>query len=199
MRPHCATRSGSGIMWFRSKPIKAGLEVKSQETKEEGMKVLVTYQSLTGNTRKVAESIFEVIEQRKEINEMSQVTTLDDYDLVFLGFPIMGFGPSPEVTSFLANQAAGKNVALFITHASPEDSGPLQDWLQKCKTSAGNANLKGMFHCQGELSEQIADFMLKSGDANLAEWAKDRPSTIGQPDAARLQRARDWAKKLTKD
>lgn len=163
------------------------------------MKVLVTYQSLTGNTKKVAAAIFEAIEQEKEMKELSQITTLEGYDLVFVGFPIMGFGPSPEVTGFLTNQATGRNVALFITHASPEDSEPLQDWLKKCKTSAANTDLKGIFNCQGELSEQIADFMLKSGDAAMVEWAKDRPSTIGQPDATRLQRAKDWAKKIAED
>jgi flavodoxin len=161
------------------------------------MQIFVTYQSLTGNTKKVAEAIFEAIGHQKEMQELSQVTTLEGYDLVFVGFPIMGFGPSKEVTSFLANQAAGKDVALFITHASPEDSEPLKDWLQTCKDSAANTNLKGMFHCQGEMSEQIADFMAKSGDAKLVEWAKDRQSTVGQPDATRLQQARDWAKKLT--
>lgn len=161
------------------------------------MKVLVTYQSLTGNTKKVAGVIFEAIGHQKEMKELSQVTTLEGYDLGFVGFPIMGFGPSQEVTNFLSNQAAGKDVALFITHASPEDSEPLQDWLQKCRSSAASSNLKGVFHCQGEMSEQVADFMLKSGDAQLAEWAKDRPSTVGQPDATRLQQARDWAKKLT--
>ena len=161
------------------------------------MKALVAYQSLSGNTKKVAEAIFEAISHEKETKELGQVANLEGYDLVFVGFPIMGFGPSPEVTGFLANQAAGRDVALFITHASPEDSEPLQDWLQKCRNSAASTNLKGMFHCQGELSEQIADFMAKSGDAKLVEWAKDRQSTAGQPDATRLQRARDWAKKLT--
>jgi flavodoxin len=160
------------------------------------MKALVTFQSLTGNTKKVATAIFEAIGDQKEMKELSQVTTLEGYDLAFVGFPIMGFGPSPEVTSFLTNQAAGKDVALFITHASPEDSEPLQDWLQKCRNSAANTNLKGMFHCQGEMSEQLADLMLKSGDAQMAEWGKDRSSTVGQPDATRIRQARDWAKKL---
>ena len=161
------------------------------------MQVLVVYQSLTGNTKKVAEAIFDTIGHQKEIKELSQVTTLEGYDLVFVGFPIMGFGPSQEVKSFLANQAAGRDAALFITHASPEDSEPLKGWLQTCKDSAANTNLKATFHCQGEMSEQIADLMLKSGDAQAAEWGKDRASTAGQPDATRLQRARDWAKKLT--
>jgi flavodoxin len=160
------------------------------------MKILIAYQSLTGNTKKVAEAVFEAIDHQKEMKELSQVTNLEGYDLMFVGFPIMGFGPSQEVKSFLANQAAGKNVALFITHASPEDSEPLKDWLQTCKDSAANTNMKAMFHCQGEMSEQLADLMLKSGDAQMAEWGKDRSSTVGQPDTTRLQQARDWAKKL---
>lgn len=163
------------------------------------MKALVTYQSLTGNTKKVATAIFEAIGRQKEMKELSEVTTLEGYDLVFVGFPIMIHGPSQEASGFLANQAAGKNVALFITHASPEDSEPLQDWLEKCKNTAANANLKGVFHCQGELSEQVADFMLSSDDATLVEWAKGRPATVGQPDTARLQQAKDWAKKITGD
>ena len=163
------------------------------------MKVLVTYQSLTGNTKRVASAIFEAIGQQKEMKEFSEVTTLEGYDLVFVGFPIMIHGPSQEISGFLANQATGRNVALFITHASPEDSEEIQDWLEKCRTTAVNANLKGVFHCQGELSEQVADFMLNSDAATLVEWAKDQHSTVGQPDVARLQRAKDWAKKLTED
>jgi|GEM_PF-6163371 len=39
----------------------------------------------------------------------------------------------------------------------------------------------------------IADFMAKSGDPELVEAAKQRSSTIGQPDGTRLDRARKWA------
>lgn len=99
--------------------IEAWSEAKSEETEEKGMKVLVAYQSVTGNTKKVAAAIFEAISHQKEMKELSQVTTLDDYDLVFVGFPIMGFGPSPEVTSFLANQAAGRNVVTGGLRTAP--------------------------------------------------------------------------------
>lgn len=33
-------------------------------------------------------------------------------------------------------------------------------------------------------------------DENLIAWAKGRPSTIGPPDAARLERARRWAQEV---
>ena len=52
------------------------------------MKTLVAYFSQTGNTKKVAESMFDVIQGEKEIKELSEVENVDGYDLLFVGFPI---------------------------------------------------------------------------------------------------------------
>jgi flavodoxin len=162
------------------------------------MKVLVVYLSRTGNTKKVAQAIFKEIKAKKELKEFSQVNGLDGYDLIFVGFPIEGFGPAKEAAGFLEKYATGKNIALFITHAAIEDSPNLTPWLSKCKAAADKANLKGMFNCQGELSEEIAEYMLNSKDEKLIAWAKNRPLTVGQPDSVRLQRACDWSKKIMK-
>jgi flavodoxin len=61
------------------------------------MKVLVAYMSRTGNTKKVAEAIYDAISQPKEIKRVEDVTSLEGYDLSFLGFPIHGFGPDKKV------------------------------------------------------------------------------------------------------
>src|SRR5512136_3120239 len=160
------------------------------------MKVLVTYLSRTGNTKKVAQAIFDQIKGAKDIKELEQVATLDGYDMAFVGFPIEAYGPAKPAADFLQKHAAGQSIALFITHAAPEDSPDLPAWLGNCKAAAANAKLVGVFDCQGELSEQIADFMTRSEDEKLIAWAKDRPSTSGQPDAARLDRARRWAREV---
>ena len=52
------------------------------------MKVLVAYMSKTGNTRKVAEAIYDEITDDKEIKTIDQVDTIVPYDVAFLGFPI---------------------------------------------------------------------------------------------------------------
>jgi flavodoxin len=158
------------------------------------MKVLVTYVSRTGNTRKVAQAIFDQIKGTKDIKQLDQVDTLEGYDLAFVGLPIEAFGPAKPAADFLQKRAAGKKIAMFVTHAAHEDSPEVPAYLNSCKAAAAQACLVSVFDCQGELSEQIADFMTKSGDERLAAWAKERPSTIGQPDAARLDRARRWAK-----
>jgi flavodoxin len=160
------------------------------------MKVLVTYVSRSGNTKKVAQAIFDEIKGAKEIKELAQVDKLDGYDLVFVGFPIEIYGPAKPAADFLEKHATGRNIALFITHAAPQDSPDLPGYMNTCKAAAAQSNLVSMFDCQGELSEQIADFMTKSKDEKLIAWAKQRPSTIGHPDAASLERARRWAKEV---
>jgi flavodoxin len=160
------------------------------------MKVLVAYFSRSGNTKKVAQAIFDGIQTKKEMKELGQVDGLEGFDLAFIGFPIEAYGPAKDARLFLEKHSPGRNIALFVTHASPEDSAELQAWLADCKAPACNASLKGFFHCQGELSEMIADYMLKSNDEKLVAWAKDRPSTMGQPDGTRLERARLWANEV---
>ena len=162
------------------------------------MKVIVTYMSQTGNTKRVAEAIFQEIKGKKEIKPMSEVNSLDGYALAFIGFPIQGGQPAGEAQGFLQQHSKGKSIALFVTHASPEDYPGIKECLNKCKRAAVGANLRGIFGCQGELSQTIADFMLNSGDPGLVEAAKKRSLTVGQPDAARLKRARNFAREIIK-
>ena len=49
-------------------------------------RILVTYQSQTGNTKKVATAIFDALPEPKEVKPIREVESLEDYDLIFLGF-----------------------------------------------------------------------------------------------------------------
>jgi len=157
------------------------------------MKVLVTYFSQTGNTQKVAEAIFDGIEAEKEIRPMSEVESLDGYDLAFVGFPMHGGHPPGEAKAFLEQHSNGRRLALFTTHSAPEDWPGIDEAMDACRAAAAGADVVGAFDCQGELSEFIADLMAKSGDPGLVEAAERRAETAGQPDAQRLQRAREFA------
>ncbi|MHB8896575.1 MAG: flavodoxin family protein [Candidatus Geothermincolia bacterium] len=163
------------------------------------MNTLVTYVSATGNTRKVAEAIHEVLPEEKTIVELAEVTDLEGFDLVFLGFPIFASGPNPAARDFLAANAEGKKLALFITHAAPEDSEDVEEWLGKCREAASGADLVGFFDCQGELAPAVAEMLLKSDDPKLRGFGEQAGSTVGQPDESRLQRAREFAKKVLED
>ncbi|MGQ9720478.1 MAG: flavodoxin family protein [Candidatus Jordarchaeum sp.] len=162
------------------------------------MKILVAYWTQTGNTEKIAEAIYDEIKEEKELKKLNEVDNLDGYDLAFIGFPINAFGPAAPGKKFLEKNAKGKNIALFITHAAPEDMEELQEWLARCKEPAVEANLVGFFDCQGELSEQIANILKKQEDPKLRAFGEMRDQTLGQPDASRVERARVFARETMK-
>jgi len=160
------------------------------------MKVLVTYMSQTGNTKKVAEAIFEEIRVEKEIKAISEVDNIEGYDLTFLGFPIHKFGPDKKAVKFLEKHCVdGRNVVLFITHASPEEHEDLLPMLDKFRQAATGANIVDMFDCQGELAKGVKFILSIFPDANFRQWAK-QDTSLGQPNKARLDKARAFAREV---
>jgi hypothetical protein len=81
---------------------------------------------------------------------------------------------------------------MFVTHASPEDFPELHEWLEKFKAAASGADLVGMFNCQGELAAGVKFVMKIAPMKKLRDMAKIDNSR-GQPDAGRLERAREFA------
>jgi flavodoxin len=154
--------------------------------------------SLTGNTKKVAEAIFEEIQEEKEIKELREVENFEGYDIVFFGFPVQRFGPPDEVKNLLEKQAKNKNLALFITHALPKSMEMLEGILRKCKESACEANLLGTFDCQGELDENLAQKLLNHPDPKMQKFGAMRGMTIGHPDANEIESARAFARDIIK-
>jgi flavodoxin len=159
------------------------------------MRVLVAYMSKTGNTKKVAEAIFGEIREEKEIKRIDEVDSLEGYDLAFLGFPVHALGPDKKAKAFLERHTKGNKVVLFITHASPEDHEELPSFLAKFRDAAAGADLLGMFDCQGQLAAGVRFVMRIHPNAKFRAWAKEDNSR-GQPDAARLERARVFAREI---
>ena len=160
---------------------------------EKETRKLVAYQSRTGNTKKVAEAIFKALPEPKEIKPIKEVNSLEDYDLVFLGFPVHGEGPNPKAKAYLENNTKGKQIALFITHAAPEDAPEMPASIQKFKDAAIGADIVDVFDCQGQLSRIIKTVMSVMPNPQIREWAR-KDTSQGQPDASRLEKAAVFAK-----
>ncbi|OFX84015.1 MAG: hypothetical protein A2W99_03305 [Bacteroidetes bacterium GWF2_33_16] len=163
------------------------------------MKTLVTFYSQTGNTEKVAHSIFDVIDGEKQLKTLDKVKNLDGYDLIFIGFPIYNFEPIDKAKDFLLNKIKGKNVILFITlslTAAPKSE--LTDNLyyttvKNCKNYCSTGNLLGFFDCPGELSAKTAEALLKSNNPELQMFGAMREFTIGYPTKNNLLDAQKFA------
>jgi len=83
------------------------------------MNACVLYFSLTGNTRKFAETISDSL----KIQAVYDITTTEpsvvaDYDVMILGTPVHGFNPSKESISFVKRlpEGNGKKTVLFCTY-----------------------------------------------------------------------------------
>jgi len=158
------------------------------------MKILVAYLTKTGNTKKVAEAIYEEIRDEKEIKAIEAVESLEGYDLSFLGFPIHQMGPDKKTEKLLERHCINKRkIALFITHAGPEDSPDIPPMLEKFKQAARDADLVGFFDCQGELAKSVKRIMSIMPNKQFRTWAKMDDSQ-GQPDASRIDKARAFAR-----
>jgi hypothetical protein len=100
-------------------------------------------------------------------------------------------GPDRKVKTFLKTYVKDRSIALFITHMAPEDSSALQGWIQKFRDAAVGANIVGVFDCQGQVSGLIRMIMI----IPLA-FMRKHDTSQGQPDAARLERARAFANEI---
>jgi len=160
------------------------------------MKVLVAYLSQTGNTRKVAEAIYDAIEAKKEIKLLGEVESLEGYDLAFIGFPIHASNPASDAKAFLDEKAKGRRVAVFVTHAAPEDHENVARYLENCRAVLADTDLVGMFDCQGEMADAIMEILSKSDNPRHRQFAEYAPQTKGQPDESRLEKARAFAREV---
>lgn len=157
------------------------------------MKVLVTYMTQTGNTKKIADAIYESIDEDKDIKDIKEVNSLEGYELAFIGFPIHQFNAPDEVKNFLSNNTSGKDIALFITHGVPEDFEQISDWISKAKEAAKGANIVDVFQCQGEVSQEIMDMLQNSDDPQMRQFAELVSTGKGQPDETKVEKAKGFA------
>ena len=162
------------------------------------MRVLVAFMSWSGNTRKVAEAIFQGISAEKSIGTFDEIKDTADYDIIFVGFPIHGFGePAEEAVNFLKEHCVDKQVALFVTHAAPESSPYVPPWLEKCRESAKKSHLLGLSNFQGQIALEKVDELLQMSDPEALVIARNVVHTsLGQPNAARLDTARAIAAEI---
>ena len=65
------------------------------------MKSLVVYSSQTGNTRKLAEAVFEALSGEKEILPVDDAPDPSEYDLIAVGFWLKGGTADPKSAEYL--------------------------------------------------------------------------------------------------
>jgi flavodoxin len=155
-------------------------------------KILVTYFSQTGNTRKIAEAVYEALEEDKTIKPVAEVQKMDEYQLLFIGFPVHSHGVPFKVESLLKKIPEGKKIALFSTHGSLAGSRLSREALEHASVVASKAKILGTFSCRGKVSSAAIEILSKSPEHRA--WTEMAVSARTHPNEGDLEEARSFAR-----
>ncbi|ABV33807.1 MULTISPECIES: flavodoxin family protein [Pseudothermotoga] len=127
------------------------------------MKILLTYSSLTGNTKKVADGIHKVLKKYETtylaMNEIHSKDFIDRFDIVIVGCWVDKGMPNKEALDFM-KMIKNKKVGLFVTLGAYPDSQHAKGALQRCveKIEENRNIVIAKFICQGKISEKLINF-----------------------------------------
>jgi len=155
-------------------------------------KILVTYLSHTGNTKKIAQAIFEGLEGDKTIKSMDEAQEIEDYSLIFIGFPVHSHSVPYKIETFLKKIPQGKKIALFSTHGSLPGSHLAREALEYAAVISSKAKVLGTFSCRGKVSMAALEVLSKSPEHKA--WSEMAPSSHTHPDEGDIEDARSFAK-----
>lgn len=159
------------------------------------MKGLVVYDSVFGNTEKIARRIGEELGSRGSVETLraSEVDAkrLEGLDLLVIGSPTRGWRPTEVVTHLLksvgAGNLSGTKAAAFDTRIAPEDapSGFVR-FILRIGSYAAPPIAKKLAKCGASLVEPPQGFYVKESEGPLKEGELDRAARWADRIAAEM-------------
>ena len=127
------------------------------------MKILVTYSSRTGNTKKVAEAIHKVMPAGTDLAPIESAPDPDNYDLILLGFWV-DRGTVDELAQSYMAKVTDKRVGLFATLGEYPDSAHARQSMENARELISPPNeLVESFICQGRIDPALTERFRKLG------------------------------------
>jgi len=153
------------------------------------MKALIIYDSMYGNTEKIAQAIGEGLTGEVKVVRVGDVnpSELKTCDLLILGSPVHGGRATPALDTFIkelpADSLQGKSVAAFDTRFEAEEKGVGLRLLMSVIRYAAPRLAKAMEKKGGKLVAEPEGFIVEEKEGPLKE--------------GELERASKWAAQLT--
>jgi flavodoxin len=153
------------------------------------MKTLVVYDSVFGNTEKIARAVAESAGAEAVKVDAAGPEALQGVTLLIVGSPTRAFRPTPAISRFVKGlprkALQGVSVAAFDTRMIVEE--------------INNAFLTFMVSIFGYAAKPIADAMARKGGTPILEpegfFVKDSEGPLKDGE---LQRAKEWGQKALK-
>jgi flavodoxin len=135
------------------------------------MRSVVVYSSQTGNTKKVAKAIFEILPDMKILCSIEDAPAIDDNDFLALGFWIDRGFPDAKAQRYMKT-LRGKRIGLFGTLGSYHDIDYVVDCLTRAKKLLKNNSILGSFICQGKIAPEVLEMIAKTTPLTPEHWAR---------------------------
>lgn len=120
---------------------------------------LVVYSSLTGNTKEVAEAIFEVLPEGSEIFPVEEAPSVEGYENIAVGYWVDKGTADPKAMTYM-KEITHSNVFVFATLGAYPDSDHAAQSLERGAELLGEGCIvTGKFICQGRISQAMVDRM----------------------------------------
>jgi len=149
------------------------------------MKSLVVYSSQTGNTKKLAEAVYETLSGEKEIYHITDAPDPGNYDFIAVGFWLQAGKPDPKTSEYLP-KIDGRRLFLFATHGAASGSDHTKKAMVHAKNLASSADISGTYSCQGEVNPKVLEKV--SAKPEPPVWLKDSPAAAGHPDDGDIEK-----------
>lgn len=165
-------------------------------------KTLVTYSSLTGNTKQVAEKIFEIIEGEKEFISLNNISdiNINDFTRIVVGFWV-DKGTADKRTREFIKKLSGKEIAYFGTLGAAPDSKHGNDVNERVTALCSDKNIfLGGFLCRGKIDpklvEKMGKFPLKLIHPLTPERLQRIEEAKSHPDTKDFENAQQYFKQI---
>lgn len=161
------------------------------------MKYAVVYQSKSGNTRLIAEQIYNTLDTAdKEIVDIDVTDEIPEADIYLVGFGIHSYSCSMDIADVF-EQIEGKKYALFVTCGYM----PTEQYKEKLKKNLDVwlpdvGECMGMFLCQGNVEDDRRKIMISQMPSREKEIKQMFQMGSTHPDEEDLENAAEFAMKI---
>ncbi len=165
---------------------------------------LVLYESESGNTRKIAATIFSHLPgNSKDLVDITAGKTIPEAEVYFVGYCVHQGSCSMAVSDFL-NNLSGKQIALFGTCGT----GDAPNYYEQVEHSAtawieGDNKYLGAFFCQGRMPQfvrkNIEEKRNEENTAQVDRLLQAFDTALSHPDSLDEEHAKVFVDKILKD
>lgn len=130
------------------------------------MKCAIIYSSITGNTKKVAETILKVAPAGTDIYPVENAPSPDNYDILILGYWVDKGMADERILKYI-EEVENKKLGIFGTSGSPGGTIYSERIKEKVKNAFAEKNdVFVNFLCQGQIDPALTEKLYKRLEEN---------------------------------